>query len=118
MDQDEKTESGIRQQARDLFGSAGGRARAGVRQAHGFIQGRPRYEQVLIVGMLSFAALMAVLIVYLIILIPLTPGIDDLKQVSSARPSSPAAIARLAWRSSCAGHRAIQAVPERRTPSR
>ena len=75
MDQDEKTESGIRQQARDLFGSAGGRARAKVRLAHGFIQGRPRYEQVLIIGMLSFAALLAVLIVYLIILIPLTPGV-------------------------------------------
>lgn len=87
MDQDEKTESGIRQQARDLFGSAGGKARAGVRQAHGFIAGRPRYEQVILVGLLSFAALVAMLIVYLIILIPLTPGIEDLKQASTARPT-------------------------------
>ncbi|KQQ97365.1 penicillin-binding protein 1A [Massilia sp. Leaf139] len=87
MDQDEKTETGIRQQARDLFGSAGGRARAGVRQAHGFLSGRPRHQQVLIVGMLSAAALMLALAAYLIVLIPLTPGIDDLKQVSSARPS-------------------------------
>ena len=87
MDQDEKTESGIRQQARDLFGSAGGRARAGVRQAHGFIAGRPRHEQVILVGLLSFAALVAMLIVYLIILIPLTPGIADLKQASTARPT-------------------------------
>ena len=87
MDQDEKTESGIRQQARDLFGSAGGKARAGVRQAHGFIAGRPRHEQVILVGLLSFAALVAMLIVYLIILIPLTPGIDDLKQASTARPT-------------------------------
>jgi len=87
VDQDEKTESGIRQQARDLFGSAGGRARAGVRQAHGFIAGRPRHEQVILVGLLSFAALVAMLIVYLIILIPLTPGIADLKQASTARPT-------------------------------
>ena len=87
MDQDEKTESGIRQQARDLFGGAGGRARAGVRHAHGFIAGRPRHQQVLLVGLLSFAALVAILIVYLIILIPLTPGIADLKQASTARPT-------------------------------
>jgi penicillin-binding protein 1A len=87
VDQDEKTESNIRQQARDLFGSAGGKARAGVRHAHGFISGRPRHEQVILVGLLSFAALVAALIVYLIILIPLTPGIDDLKQASTARPT-------------------------------
>jgi penicillin-binding protein 1A len=87
VDQDEKTESGIRQQARDLFGSAGGRARAGVRQAHGILAGRPRYQQVLLIGLWSFAALLVALIIYLLILIPLTPGIADLKQVSSARPS-------------------------------
>jgi penicillin-binding protein 1A len=87
VDQDEKSESGIRQQAKELFGSAGGRARAGVRHAHGFLSGRPRHQQVLLVGLLSFAALAAALIVYLIILIPLTPGIADLKQVSSARPT-------------------------------
>jgi penicillin-binding protein 1A len=87
VDQDEKTENGIRQQARDLFGSAGGRARAGVRQAHGFLSGRSRRQQALIIGLASFAVLAAALIVYLIILIPLTPGIADLKQVSSARPT-------------------------------
>jgi penicillin-binding protein 1A len=87
VDQDEKTESGIRQQARDLFGSAGGRARAGVRQAHGFLSGRPRRQQAFIIGLASFAALLVALIVYLLILIPLTPGIADLKQVSSARPT-------------------------------
>ncbi len=87
MDQDEKLDTGIRQQAKELFGSAGGRARARARQAHGFISGRPRHEQVLLIGLLSFATLVAALIVYLIVLIPLTPGIDDLKQVSSARPT-------------------------------
>jgi penicillin-binding protein 1A len=91
VDQDEKSESGIRQQAKELFGSAGSSAvrsaRAGVRHAHGFLSGRPRHQQVLLVGLLSFAALTAALIVYLIILIPLTPGIADLKQVSSARPT-------------------------------
>jgi len=87
VDQDEKLDNGIRQQARDLFGSAGGRARAGVRQAHGFLSGRSRRQQVLIIALASVAALAAALIVYLIILIPLTPGIADLKQVSSARPT-------------------------------
>jgi penicillin-binding protein 1A len=87
VNQDEKTESGIRQQARDLFGSAGGRARAGVRQAHGILAGRPRYQQVLLIGLWSFTALLVALIVYLLILIPLTPGIADLRQASSARPS-------------------------------
>ena len=87
MDQDEKLDNSIRQQAKELFGSAGGKARAGVRHAHGFIAGRPRYEQAILVGLLSFAALVAALIVYLIILIPLTPGIDDLKQASTARPT-------------------------------
>jgi penicillin-binding protein 1A len=87
VNQDEKTESGIRQQARDLFGSAGGRARAGVRQAHGILAGRPRHQQLLLIGLWSFTALLVALIVYLLILIPLTPGIADLKQVSSARPT-------------------------------
>ncbi|WP_374039727.1 transglycosylase domain-containing protein [Massilia sp. Dwa41.01b] len=87
MDQDEKTENGIRQQAKELFGSASNRARQGVGQAHGFLAGRPRWEQVLLVGLGSMAGLLLLLLAYLLILIPLTPGIADLKQVSSARPS-------------------------------
>jgi penicillin-binding protein 1A len=91
VDQDEKTDSGtdsgIRQQARDLFGSAGGRAHAGYRRAHGFLEGRSRGQQALIVGLASFAGLVALLLVYLVILIPLTPSVDDLKQVNSARPT-------------------------------
>jgi penicillin-binding protein 1A len=88
VDQEEKTENGIRQQARDLFGSAGGKARAGVRQAHGFLSGRPRRQQALIIGGASFALLVSAFIAYLVILIPLTPGVDDLKQAASARPTT------------------------------
>ncbi|MET0982877.1 MAG: biosynthetic peptidoglycan transglycosylase [Telluria sp.] len=94
MDQDEKTrnsthggDSGIRQQARDLFGSASNRAGAGYRQAHGFLEGRPRSQQVMIIGAAGFAGLLALLLAYLVILIPLTPSVDDLKQVNSARPT-------------------------------
>ena len=88
MDQDNKTENGIRQQAKDLFGSAGTRAGAGYRRAHGFLEGRPRSQQVLMVGAASFGALLVLLLVYLIILIPLTPSVADLKQVNSARPTT------------------------------
>ncbi|MDB5792709.1 MAG: penicillin-binding protein [Massilia sp.] len=87
MDQDEKTENGIRQQARDLFGSASNRAGAGYRQAHGFLEGRPRGQQAAIIGAGAIGALVLLLLVYLIVLIPLTPSVDDLKQVQSARPT-------------------------------
>ena len=87
MDQDEKTDNELRQQAKNFFGGAGSRAQAGVRRAHGILQGRPRWEQALLIGLWTAAALLMVLLAYLLILIPLTPGIDDLKQVSTARPS-------------------------------
>lgn len=87
MDQDEKTDNPIRQQAKNFLGSAGGRAQAGVRRAHGMLQGRPRWEQALLIGLWTAAALLMALLAYLLILIPLTPGVDDLKQVTSARPS-------------------------------
>ena len=87
MDQDEKTDNSIRQQAKNLLGGAGNRAQAGVRRAHGILQGRPRWEQALLIGLWTLAGLLLVLLAYLLVLIPLTPGIDDLKQVSTARPS-------------------------------
>ncbi len=87
MDQEEQQENGIRRQAKTLLSGAGNKAQAGVRRAHGFLSGRPRWEQAVLVGLWAFAALLVALLVYLMILIPLTPGIDDLKQVSSARPS-------------------------------
>ena len=87
MDQDEKTDNEHRQQAKNFFGGAGSRAQAGVRRAHGILQGRPRWEQALLIGLWTAAALLMALLAYLLILIPLTPGIDDLKQVSTARPS-------------------------------
>ncbi|XYJ08383.1 penicillin-binding protein 1A [Telluria sp. B2] len=87
MDQDEKTDNELRQQAKNFFGGAGSRAQAGVRRAHGILQGRPRWEQALLIGLWTAAALLLALLAYLLILIPLTPGIDDLKQASTARPS-------------------------------
>jgi penicillin-binding protein 1A len=87
VNQDEKTDSGIRQQARDLFGSASNRAGARYRQAHGFLEGRPRSQQVLIIAVATCAGLLALLLAYLVILIPLTPSVADLKQVNSARPT-------------------------------
>ena len=90
MDQEEQEqgqERGIGQQAKSLLSGAGNKAQAGMQRAHGFLSGRPRWEQAVLVGLWAFAALLALLLVYLMILIPLTPGIADLKQVSSARPS-------------------------------
>jgi hypothetical protein len=58
VDQDDKLENGIRQQAKDLFGSASGRAQAGYRRAHGFLEGRSRRQQVLIIGASSLAGLL------------------------------------------------------------
>ena len=87
MDQDEKTDNEHRQQAKNFFGGAGSRAQAGMRRAHGILQGRPRWEQALLIGLWTAAALLMALLAYLLILIPLTPGIDDLKQASTARPS-------------------------------
>jgi len=87
VDQDEKTDNELRQQAKNFFGGAGSRAQAGVRRAHGILQGRPRWEQALLIGLWTAAALLMALLAYLLILIPLTPGIDDLKQASTARPS-------------------------------
>jgi len=91
VDQDEKTDNDIRhdirRQARKIFGGAGSRAQAGVRRAHGILQGRPRWEQAVLVALWAAAALLMALLAYLLVLIPLTPGVDDLKQVTTARPS-------------------------------
>ena len=91
MDQEEQQEReqerGIRRQATTWIHGAGNKAQAGFRHAVGILGGRPRWEQAVLVGLWAFAALLIALLVYLMILIPLTPGIADLKQVSSARPS-------------------------------
>jgi penicillin-binding protein 1A len=87
VDQDDKLENGIRQQAKDLFGSASGRAQAGYRRAHGFLEGRSRRQQILIIGASSLAGLLLLFLAYLVVLIPLTPSVADLRQVNSARPT-------------------------------
>ncbi|MFN3791761.1 penicillin-binding protein 1A [Massilia sp.] len=51
------------------------------------LRDRPRWEQALLIGLWSMAAGLSAFFLYLVILIPLTPGIDDLRQASTARPS-------------------------------
>ncbi|MCA1246513.1 PBP1A family penicillin-binding protein [Massilia sp. MS-15] len=51
------------------------------------LRDRPRAEQALLIGLWTLAAGLMAFFLYLVILIPLTPGIDDLRQASTARPS-------------------------------
>ncbi|MCA1857601.1 PBP1A family penicillin-binding protein [Massilia oculi] len=51
------------------------------------LRDRPRAEQALLIGLWALAAGLMAFFLYLVILIPLTPGIDDLRQASTARPS-------------------------------
>ncbi|MEX5746017.1 penicillin-binding protein 1A [Massilia sp. X63] len=89
---DDKPASGARraafaQQGRRLFEGARGRAAAGYSMAQARLRDRPRIEQVLLIGLWTAAAGLMAFFLYLVILIPLTPGIDDLRQASTARPS-------------------------------
>ena len=72
---------------RRLFEGARGHAQAGYSMAQARLRDRPRTEQVLLVGLWALAAGLMAFFLYLVILIPLTPGIDDLRQASTARPS-------------------------------
>ncbi|MGG7604853.1 transglycosylase domain-containing protein [Massilia sp. BKSP1R2A-1] len=77
--------------ARRILGSAGERARsvfslAGAR-AFARLSGRSRIEQALLVGLWLLAAGLMAFFLYLVALIPLTPGISDLHQARTARPS-------------------------------
>ncbi len=105
MDQDQNTEardenrsapsatgSGSRRAAlgrhgRRLFEGARGHAQAGVSMAQARLRDRSRPEQALLIGLWSLAAGLMAFFLYLLVLIPLTPGIDDLRQASTARPS-------------------------------
>ncbi|BDT59304.1 penicillin-binding protein [Massilia varians] len=75
------------QHGKRLFEGARGRARAGYSMAQARLRDRPRWEQALLIGLWSLAAGLTAFFLYLVILIPLTPGIDDLRQASTARPS-------------------------------
>ena len=70
-----------------LFEGARGRAQAGYSMAQARLRDRPRWEQAVLIGLWSLAAGLMFFFLYLVILIPLTPGIDDLRQASTARPS-------------------------------
>jgi len=70
-----------------LLSGARGHAQAGVSRARARLRDRSRLEQVLLIGLWSTAALLTAFFAWLLFLIPLTPGIDDLRQASTARPS-------------------------------
>ncbi len=74
-------------QGRRLFEGARGRAQAGVSMAQARLRDRSRVEQAALIGLWAAAAGLMAFFLYLVILIPLTPGIDDLRQASTARPS-------------------------------
>jgi len=75
------------QRGRAMFEDARSRARAGYAMAQARLRDRPRAEQALLIGLWALAAGLMAFFLYLVILIPLTPGIDDLRQASTARPS-------------------------------
>lgn len=75
------------QHGKRLFEGARGRAQAGYSMAQARLRDRPRWEQAVLIGLWSLAAGLMAFFLYLVILIPLTPGIDDLRQASTARPS-------------------------------
>ncbi|UVW27157.1 penicillin-binding protein 1A [Massilia sp. H6] len=97
MDQYEKTEirqepratprQSFERQGRRLLAGMGQRLRGAVSMAREGLRDRPRSQQVLLVGLWSMAGILSAFLLYLIILIPLTPGIDDLHQARTARPS-------------------------------
>lgn len=94
MDQEEKSSTpgaarraALGQHGKRLFEGARGRARAGYSMAQARLRDRPRWEQAVLIGLWGLAAGLMVFFLYLVILIPLTPGIDDLRQASTARPS-------------------------------
>ena len=98
MDQDEKTS--INQERRStprsaqfvhqgqrLLKGAGQRAQAGYSMAQARLRDRPRIEQIVLIGLWSLAAGLMAFFIYLLLLIPLTPGIEDLHQARTARPT-------------------------------
>ncbi|WP_312518731.1 penicillin-binding protein 1A [Massilia sp.] len=73
--------------ARRLFAAAStgaGAVHAGARQR---LHGRPLPVKIALLALWSAAAGLSAFFVWLLVLIPLTPGIDDLQQASSSRPS-------------------------------
>lgn len=78
---------GFGRQGRRFVDGARDRAQAGYSMARERLHRRSRAEQVLLIGLWSAAAGLMAFFLYLVILIPLTPGIDDLRQARTARPS-------------------------------
>jgi penicillin-binding protein 1A len=84
---DDSRRAALGRHGRRLFEGARGRAQAGYSMAQARLRDRPRAEQALLIGLWGLAAGLMAFFLYLVILVPLTPGIDDLRQASTARPS-------------------------------
>ena len=97
MDQDQNTDTrqepratprpSLEHQGQRLLAGIRQHFRSGVSMAREGLRDRPRSQQVLLVGLWTMAAGLSAFFLYLVILIPLTPGIDDLHQARTARPS-------------------------------
>ncbi|OON62946.1 penicillin-binding protein [Massilia sp. KIM] len=87
MDENENKDHPVKRHGRRLAAGAARHAQAGVRRARERLRDRPRREQAALVGLWSAAALLMAFFLYLVALIPLTPGIEDLNQARTARPS-------------------------------
>ena len=79
------------ERARRLLDAARARLRTGFSSARAGasarLTGRSRLEQALLIGLWTMAAGLMAFFIYLVMLIPLTPGINDLHQARTARPS-------------------------------
>ena len=92
MDQDQKTSNPesrhpVARHGKRLAAGAARHAQAGITRARERLRDRPLWEQAALVGLWSLAALLSIFFVYLLVLIPLTPGIEDLNQARTARPT-------------------------------
>jgi len=79
------------ERARRILDAARARLRTGFSHARAGasarLTGRSRLEQALLIGLWTMAAGLMAFFIYLVMLIPLTPGINDLHQARTARPS-------------------------------
>jgi penicillin-binding protein 1A len=87
VDENENRDHPVKRHGKRLAAGAARHAQAGMRRARERLRDRPRWEQAALVGLWSTAALLMAFFLYLVALIPLTPGIEDLNQARTARPS-------------------------------
>jgi penicillin-binding protein 1A len=68
-------------------GAAAARARAHYARVHAGLMARPPLQRWLLVALWSLLALIVLFALYVAMLFPLTPGVEDVKQARSARPT-------------------------------